>query len=203
MESPLPRRAATCPSEIDLRFRAYNVRSLRRLSAMNLDQVDPNIARAWTLPASVYTDPSVFAEEKEKIYARTWQVVGHASQLANPGDYFTTELVGEPLLFVRGSDGMLRGFYNVCRHRAGPPAEGCGSRKLFRCGYHGWTYGLDGALISAPGFEGQPDFSPTRFALTPVRVEQWFNLIFVNFDPSAEPLVKSLGQLPAQVTRFH
>ncbi len=123
-------------------------------------QIDPDVAKAWTLPTFLYTDETVFAAEKQKIFARTWQVVGHASQVANPGDFFTTELVGEPLLFVRGLDGKLRGFYNVCRHRAGPPAEGCGSRKLFRCGYHGWTYGLDGALISATDIEGVEGIPP-------------------------------------------
>ena len=66
--------------------------------------------------------------------------------------------MGEPLLLVRTGDGHLRGFYNVCRHRAGPVAEGCGSRKLFRCGYHGWTYGLDGKLISATEIEGVENF---------------------------------------------
>ena len=114
-------------------------------------QVESNISRAWTLPASVYTDPGVHAAEKERIFRCTWQVVGHSGQVANAGDYFTTEIIGEPLLIVRSADGVLRGFYNVCRHRAGPPAEGCGSRKLFRCGYHGWTYDLDGSLISATG----------------------------------------------------
>src|SRR5947209_11376073 len=109
-------------------------------------QLNPNIAQAWTLPSSLYTDPAIFHQEREKIFSRTWQVVGHASQVQNPGDFFTTELAGEPLLLLRGSDGKLRGFYHVCRHRAGPPAEGCGSRKLFRCAYHGWTYNLDGEL---------------------------------------------------------
>jgi len=103
---------------------------------------------------------------------------------------------------VRGGQGELRGFYNVCRHRAGPPAEGCGSRKLFRCGYHGWTYGLDGALISAPEFEGQPGFDAAQFSLTPVRAEEWFNLIFVNLDSNAKPLIDSLESLPAQAERF-
>jgi len=165
-------------------------------------QIDSDIARAWSIPAPFYTDPGVFAQERERVFARTWQVVGHRGQLATPGDFFTTELLGEPLLLVRGAQGELRGFYNVCRHRAGPPAEGCGSRKLFRCGYHGWTYGLDGSLISAPEFEGQPGFDAKEFALAPVRAEEWFNLIFVNLDLGAEPLVKSLGQLPAQVERF-
>ena len=96
--------------------------------------VAADIARAWTLPATQYIAPSIFEDEKNKIFARTWQVVGHASLVEKPGDFFTTELAGEPLVFVRGHDGNLRGFYNVCRHRAGPPAQGCGSRKLFRCG---------------------------------------------------------------------
>ena len=103
--------------------------------------------------------------------------------------------MGEPLLFVRGRDGVLRGFYTVCRHRAGPSAEGCGSRKLFPCGYHEWTYGLDGALIRATEIEGVRGFSPEEFALKPVQTEEWFNLVFVNLDPQARPLRESLGQL--------
>src|SRR5580698_587607 len=96
--------------------------------------IDADVARARTLPSHVYTEAAAFAAEKERIFRRSWQVVGHRDQVANAGDYFTAELVGEPLLIVRGNDGNLRGFYNVCRHRAGPAAEGCGSRKLFRCG---------------------------------------------------------------------
>src|SRR5467141_3024333 len=165
-------------------------------------QVESNISRAWTLPASVYTDPGVHAAEKEKIFGCTWQVVGHFSQVANFGDYFTTEIIGEPLLIVRDADGKLRGFYNVCRHRAGPPAEGCGTRKLFRCGYHGWTYGLDGSLICATEVEGVEGFCPQDFSLMPVRTEEWFNLIFVNLDSDASPLRESLGDLRAQAERF-
>jgi choline monooxygenase len=164
--------------------------------------VDANIARAWTLAAPLYTDPSVFAGEKERIFSRTWQVVGQANQVENPGDYFTTELVGESLVFVRGLDGVLRGFYNVCRHRAGPPAEGCGSRKLLRCGYHGWTYGLDGALINATEIDGVEGFRAEDFALKPVRTEEWFSLIFANLDPDARPLRDSLGELPRQAEEF-
>jgi len=168
----------------------------------NVLHIEAEIGRAWTLPAKFYTDASVFAAEKEKIFSRTWQVVGNSSQVAHPGDYFTAELLGEPLLFVRGSDGTLRGFYNVCRHRAGPPAEGCGSRKLFRCGYHGWTYGLDGALLSATETEGVEGFRPEEFALKPVRAEEWFNLVFVNLDPEARPLRECLGELPHQAEKF-
>jgi choline monooxygenase len=165
-------------------------------------QIDSDISRSWSIPARFYTDFAIREQENERIFARTWQVVGHRDQLVKPGDFFTTELLGEPLLLVRGAQGELRGFYNVCRHRAGPPAEGCGSRKLFRCGYHGWTYGLDGSLISAPEFEDQPGFDANEFSLTPVRAEEWSGLIFVNLDRDAEPLLKSLGQVPAQAERF-
>jgi choline monooxygenase len=164
--------------------------------------VDSDIARAWTLPSYLYTETAAFAAEKERIIARSWQVVGHRNQAAEAGDYFTTELVGEPLLIVRGSGGELRGFYNVCRHRAGPPAEGCGSRKLFRCGYHGWTYGLDGSLLSATEIEGVEGFRPEDLALVPVRVEEWFGFIFVNLDREARALRESLGELPKQAEKF-
>src|SRR5579872_1910497 len=165
-------------------------------------QVEAEIARAWTLPADLYTGASTFLAEKEEIFARTWQVVGHVSRVANSGDYFTAELMGEPLLLVRGSDAQLRGFYNVCRHRAGPPAEGCGSRKLFRCRYHGWTYGLNGELLSATEIEGVQGFRPEDFALKPVRTEEWFSFVFVNLDPEARPLRESLGELPQQAENF-
>lgn len=165
-------------------------------------RIDGDIAQAWTLPASLYFEPAIFADERMKIFSKTWQVVGHSNQVATPGDYFTTELAGEPLLLVRGSDHQLRGFYNVCRHRAGPPAEGCGSRKVFRCGYHGWTYGLDGALINSTEMEGVEGFRPEEFALAPVRTEEWFNLVFVNLDPQARPLRQSLGELPRQAEKF-
>jgi choline monooxygenase len=165
-------------------------------------EIDPDISRAWTLPATLYYDPTTAATENEKIFSRTWQIVGHHDQVLKPGDYFTTHLGDEPLLIARGSDQKLRGFYNVCRHRAGPPAEGCGSRKFFRCVYHGWTYNLDGTLNHATEMEGVENFRPEDFALTPVRCEEWFNLVFVNLDLNAAPLLASLGELPQQAERF-
>lgn len=161
-----------------------------------------DIAHASTLAAPLYFSPTTFEEEKKRIFSGTWQVVGHVRQAANPGDYFTFDLIGEPLLIVRGEDNVLRGFYNVCRHRAGNPASGCGNRKLFRCGYHGWTYRLDGALLVTPEFDGVEDFDSSEFGLAPVLLEEWFNLVFVNLDPEARPLRESLGELPAQAERF-
>ena len=167
-------------------------------------QLDPDrdIARASTLSAHLYYTEEAFAEEKSRIFSATWQLMGHARQVPHPGDYFTFDLIGEPLLVARGEDGVLRAFYNVCRHRAGHPASGCGNRKLFRCGYHGWTYRLDGALLVTPEFDGVEDFDPRQFGLAPVRVAEWFNLIFVNLDPEAPALLDSLGTLTEQAVKF-
>ena len=163
---------------------------------------ESDVARASTLPAPLYFSAEAFAAEEARLFSCSWQVVGHVRQAATPGDYFTFDLIGEPLLVVRGEDGILRGFYNVCRHRAGNPASGCGNRKLFRCGYHGWTYRLDGALLVTPEFEGVENFNPQDFGLAPVRLEEWFNLIFVNLDPAARPLRECLGDLPVQAGKF-
>jgi choline monooxygenase len=106
------------------------------------------------------------------------------------------------LLIARDTEGKLRAFYNVCRHRAGPVAEDCGSRKLFRCGYHGWTYSLDGRLLNAPEMEGTCDFQLSDFGLRRVQAGEWGGLIFVNLDDSAEPLMAALSELPAQTEKF-
>ena len=163
---------------------------------------DHDLATASTLAAPRYFSASTFEEEKNRIFSSAWQVVGHLRQVANPGDYFTFDLIGEPLLIVRGDDGLLRCFYNVCRHRAGNPASGCGNRRIFRCGYHGWTYRLDGALLVTPEFDGVENFDPQEFGLVPVQVAEWFNLLFVNLDPEAPPLVECLGELPPQAEKF-
>jgi choline monooxygenase len=172
------------------------------MTLVNASIVDSDIARAWTLPAPFYFDRDIAARERERIFGRTWQLIGHRDQVASAGDYVTTNLVGEPLLVVRGTDQQLRAFYNVCRHRAGPPAEGCGSRKLFRCSYHGWTYNLDGSLNHATEIEGVEGFRTEDFALLSVRCEEWFNLVFVNLDPDARPLGETLGVLADQAERF-
>src|SRR5690348_10306423 len=153
----------------------------------------PGVESASTLESKYYVDPAILPRERERIFARTWQCVGYAEQVASAGQYFTFDLAGEPLLIVRGADGVLRGFYNVCRHRAGPPAEGCGTRKAFRCGYHGWTYALDGKLLNAPEMEGVVDFDHERFGLAPVNVGEWGGLIFANLSEQPEPLLQSLG----------
>src|SRR5258708_27492784 len=165
-------------------------------------EIDPAVGKSWTLPADVYLDPALLVREKQFLFGRTWQIIGRRDQVTNPGDYFTADLIGEPLLIVRGTDGVLRGFYNVCRHRAGPPAEGCGSRKVFRCGYHGWTYSLDGRLLNAPEMDGTANFDYSQFGLQPVPIGEWGAWVFVDLDPKAEALLPSLRELPRQAAKY-
>jgi choline monooxygenase len=154
------------------------------MTLLNSSMVDADIARASTLPAPFYFDRDIAAKERDRIFARTWQLIGHRDQVANPGDYFTTHLVGEPLLVVRGTDQQIRTFYNVCRHRAGPPAEGCGSRKLFRCAYHGWTYNLDGWLNQPRRSKGSKAFAPKTLRWCQCAAKSGSTLVFVNLDPT-------------------
>ena len=140
---------------------------------------DSRIESAQTLPARCYTDPAYLAAEQTRIFHRTWQLVGRLDQVAAPGDYFTTEIGNEPIVIVRGADRALRGFHNVCRHRAGPVAQGAGLCQNFRCGYHGWTYATDGRLVGVPDFEGVENFDRGDFGLVPVAVETWEQFVFV------------------------
>jgi choline monooxygenase len=166
------------------------------------DLIADNVARAYTLPSRFYTASDVAEEERKKIFGSTWQIAGRSDQVASPGDYFTTELAGEPLLLARANDGRLRGFYNVCRHRAGPPATGCGTRKVFRCGYHGWTYSLEGKLLNAPECEGVEGFRGEDFGLAPIRTEEWSGLVFVQLSGGGPELLPALRELPVQAAKF-
>src|SRR5262245_52263273 len=105
---------------------------------------EPDLSQASTIPAGWYLDSDILALEERKIFGRTWQLVGHSEQVRLAGDYFTCTAGGEPLVVTRAEGGSLHALSNVCRHRAGPVATGCGHRKSLQCGYHGWTYTLDG-----------------------------------------------------------
>ena len=160
--------------------------------------------RASTIPSSWYLDPEHHRLDVDRILARTWQQVAREEQVGKPGDFLAVEVAGEPVLIARGRDGVLRAFYNVCRHRAGTVAKGDGCVKAFSCTYHGWSYGLDGALLGAPEMEGVRDFDRKEFGLVPVRCETWSGLVFVNLDPKAGPLARWMGPMPefAARTRF-
>lgn len=160
---------------------------------------DLNIERASTLPSRLYVDPVVLALEEERVFGRTWQLAGHASDVREHGQYFTAEVAGESVVVLKDGD-RLRGFHNVCLHRAGPVASGCGKRHTLQCQYHGWTYTLDGSLLRTPGMEDARHFTPDEMHLVPVQVDAWGPLVFVNLDPKAPPLAHFLDDL---VDRVH
>jgi choline monooxygenase len=136
--------------------------------------------------------------EKQKVFHSTWQYASSLDVLRLPGNYAAVDVSGIPVVLTRGLDEQLHAFYNVCRHRAGVVARGCGNRKSLQCQYHGWLYGLDGRLRNAPEFEGVENFSKEDFGLLPIRVESWGPFAFVNMDGSAPPLLEVLGRIPLE-----
>jgi phenylpropionate dioxygenase-like ring-hydroxylating dioxygenase large terminal subunit len=148
-----------------------------------------------TYPWTWYADPDVLRSEQQRIFARTWQYVGQAGQVAAVGDYFAAELGRIPIVVTHAEDGELRAFANVCRHRGSVVAEGSGNRRTLQCQYHAWTYGLDGTLRSAP----RADFDLSELSLAPVRLERWGPFLFANAQLDAPPLAEVLAGVPAEV----
>ena len=159
-----------------------------------------SLAEALTIPAPWYTDDRIAALERKTVFSRTWQVVGRADQVTKPGDYLTANIAGEPIVVVRGQDNLLRAFFNVCRHHAAAVmTEPCGHASILRCPYHGWSYGLDGALKGVPEFAGVQSFDPAKNGLVPVAVDTWENFVFVHLDPHPVPLKEFLGSLAPRI----
>jgi len=161
----------------------------------DFDETSP-LAEASTIPASWYTDPRVGELERRRVFGGTWQPVGRTEEVAEPGQYLTASVAGEPIVVVRGQDGALRAFFNVCRHHAAAVmTEPCGRAQRLRCPYHGWTYGLDGRLASTPQFEGVERFHLAENGLVPVHVAVWEKFVFVHTGLDPEPIERHLGAL--------
>jgi choline monooxygenase len=157
--------------------------------------------RARALPAAAFVDGEIAAAERAAVFARGWQWIAHASQLAAAGDHVVSEIGGVPLLLVRGADGVLRALHNVCRHRAGPLAvcDGRAARAL-HCRYHGWTYELDGRLRGAPEMSGASDFDVTAIRLPQAQLAEWQGLIFAALEP-AMPLATIVEGIDARLAQ--
>ena len=140
------------------------------------------------LAARYYTDPQVFEAEKAGLLARTWQFACHASDLVGPGAYVCFEIAGESLFAIRGQDGDIRAFYNVCQHRAHELLSGSGTARVIVCPYHAWTYELTGQLRAGPNLGAVEGVDKSRLCLTEVRVEEFLGFVFVNLDANAEPM---------------
>jgi choline monooxygenase len=150
-----------------------------------------------------YRDPEILEAEQKRIFARTWQFVGHVSQLPDDGHYITASAGVEPVLVLRDKDGAVRAFRNVCRHRGSRLLSGSGEcGKAIRCRYHGWTYRFDGTLIGVPEGRSIPGLDKSKLGLFPVRVETVCGLVFINLDNDATPLAEQIDGLPQRLERF-
>ena len=154
------------------------------------------------LPNHYYTDPDVFDAEKEKLFYRSWQYVGHVSNVQNSGDYITAQIADQSVFISRGKDDELRAFYNVCQHRAHELLEGQGNTSVIVCPYHTWTYQLSGELIRAPHADKIPGFSKEKICLTPVRMENFHGFLFVNLDDNAKAMDELFPQVREQLAEY-
>ena len=147
-----------------------------------INSYDPSapLERAWTIPASWYTDPRLYDLELKTVFARSWQMAGRVDQVSERGDYLTAEIGNDPIVIVRGSDKLLRGFFNVCLHHAAAVmTEAEGKANQLRCPYHGWTYSLEGELKGTPDFAGVCEFDKSGNRLQPVAIVAWEKWLFV------------------------
>ncbi len=177
----------------------------------------PTLPDTHYLDNRIFTDETIFQEEQERILSKVWQFVCHESEIARPGDYRRTSIAGKPLVAVRGADGQVRGFYNICRHRAAEVVrEESGNARSFTCFYHHWNYTLEGNLRSVAKAEGyeRAGLDKCELGLVPVRTESIAGLVFMCLDPDCEPLkdflgdsilpiMEPLGTVPMEVFHFH
>ncbi len=170
------------------------------LSAEDLAALDRPVGQALGLPGRVF-GAEFYALEQRDYFPRIWCPVGFASDIPEPGDAHPVEIAGWPILFVRGADRKIRAFLNVCRHRAmRVVTEPCKGRAHFACGWHSWTYDLEGKLIATPKIGGErahrdPAFDARDTDLKPVRVAQWLDMLFVNIDGKAPPFEEHIAPL--------
>src|SRR5215211_4448699 len=157
---------------------------------------DPSrpLDHASTIPSSWYVDKNLYELELKTVFSNTWQLAGRLDQVSQPGQYVTTDIGGEPIVVVRGSDGVLRAFYNVCRHHAAAVmTEVEGKTAQLRCPYHGWTYSLEGELKGTPDFSEVCDFDRASNGLAPLELAVWENWIFVKIDEHPQTLNDFFG----------
>ncbi len=156
------------------------------------------------IPVERYRSAEFAELERQNLWQRTWVFAAHESDVAEPGDHVTFERTGAPIVIVRGEDGVLRAFYNSCRHRGAPVVrDSCGTSRRLTCQYHSWSYGLDGGLRAVPDDRSFAGLDTSDLALQPVRCESWDGWVFVNEDPEAGSLEDHLGPLRDQMAEVN
>lgn len=164
---------------------------------MNPHFRDVTVPNDWDrrgLPGWAYHSPALLELEKEHIFRNHWQIVGHVSDLPEPGDYLTMDVVGERALVVRGKDGVVRGFHNICRHRGSRVVadEKGNCKNALVCPFHGWVYNLDGTLRGAARPNSFPELDKAEFGLAALDLEIWMGFIFIRFRKGPQPSVAEL-----------
>ncbi len=163
---------------------------------------DPDPTRSMSLHADAYTETRWHEFEQSAVFARAWQWVGHVESLREPGSYTALQVAGMPVVLVRGRDGELRAFYNVCQHRAHELLSESGRTASIVCPYHGWTYELTGRLVRARRIADVAGFDPSSICLSEVQAEEFGGFVYVNLDPAAAPLVEQSGGLGDEIARW-
>ncbi len=172
----------------------------------SLAELAANVAqpfeRARAMPKSVYTSDEFLNSELEHVFRQDWFCVTRADALANPGDYTTLELAGQPIMVVRDADGQLRAQSNVCLHRMSTLLEGSGNTRTIVCPYHAWTYSLNGALRGAPAMTLNQGFCKDHYQLPQVRCEEWLGWVMVTLNPDAPPVSEALSEVQSLIDDF-
>ena len=168
----------------------------------SLDSSACDVNEAETLPPEIYISEEFFEFEKEAVFNHEWLCVARESWIPNPGDFYTSIHIGEPIVVVRGKDGAINAMSTVCQHRGMLVAEGHGNARNLICPYHHWTYSLEGDLVSAPAMNKARGFDPSCIKLPRFKVETWNGFIFVNFDLDAPPLSPRLTVLTDALANF-
>jgi carnitine monooxygenase subunit len=157
---------------------------MSEIARLRLAEPDP--LDDMSLPGWVYHDPDYFPVEMARVIRPSWQIVCHANDIPNAGDWRTLELLGESVIVIRGQDGAIRAFANVCRHRGSRLVDGeAGCARRLTCPYHAWTYATDGRLVGVPMREDYPALDPSRLGLHPVDLESWHGFLFVRLEGGA------------------
>ena len=175
-------------------------------SASAIKALAANVAlpfeQARAMPPSVYTSEEFLEAELEGIFKKDWFCVTRADALPNPGDYTTLDLAGQPVMVIRGKDGVLRAQSNVCLHRMSTLLEGSGNTGSIVCPYHAWTYNLDGNLRGAPAMSLNDSFCKDAYRLPQVRCEEWLGWVMVTLNPDAPPVSEQLSAVEDLVGDF-
>ena len=142
-----------------------------------------------TLAAGYYISEEILTQEKYTLFFKSWQFVGHTGELPNPGDYKTVSIFDQNIILTRTKVGEIKAYFNVCPHRGHQlvEADSSGTKRVFTCPYHAWTYALDGKLQGARGVKAASGVDKSEICLFEVRVEQLVDFIFINLDPTPSP----------------